>query len=242
MHKRYLPKVNAFNYGVYYLHFPLSKIDDLPIAKNKFACLSFYEKDHGYKDGRPLKDWAEDILTINNIKFEGEVTLVCLPRVLGYVFNPVSFYFCHNLDGELKHVICEVNNTFGETHTYICTKDDDSNISETDILKTKKMFHVSPFLERDGYYKFRFSEKGNSLGIWIDYYNDNDEIVLVTSLIGKLEEMNSKSLAKAFWRYPLVTLKTIFLIHWQAIKLVAKKIKYVPKPNQLEKKISKTNK
>lgn len=240
MHKRLFPKVNSFTYNMYYLAFPLSKLDELEIPKNKFSFLSFYEKDHGDKDGSSLKLWANNLLRESSIEHDGEIILVTIPRVIGYVFNPVSFYFCFDKPNNLKAVICEVNNTFGETHTYICAKDNGDNIDSNEWLESEKLFHVSPFLEREGKYKFRFDYNKDKLGIWIDFYDKNGEKKLITSMVGKFEELNKSNLRKAFWNYPLITFKTILLIHWQAIKLVFKKIKYVSKPQQLDKKTSTT--
>lgn len=241
MHKRIFPKVNSFNYNMYYLAFPLSKLEELEVPIDKFASLSFYHKDHGYRDGSSPEDWAKTLLRDNEIKFEGDIILVTLPRILGYVFNPVSFYFCFEKGMKLKTVICEVNNTFKETHTYICAKENNSYITSNDLLEGEKIFHVSPFLERKGRYKFRFDYSHKKLGIWIDFYDGNGDKKLITSMIGKFEELNKKSLRKAFWNYPFVTMKTIFLIHWQALQLVFKRIKYISKPNQLDKKTSRTH-
>jgi DUF1365 family protein len=231
-HKRFFPRENVFNYGIYYLAFPLSKINEINIPLNKFGLTSFYEKDHGAKDGSNLETWAKNLLKNHNINDIEEIILVSLPRILGYVFNPVSFYFCYDKNQNLKAVINEVNNTFGETHIYICFNQDFSTITENNVLEAEKIFHVSPFLERCGFYKFRYSSQEDKLAIWIDYFDDSGKKMLATSLIGGFEYLSSKSAKRAFWRYPLVTLKAILLIHYQAIKLVMKKIKYVKKPVQ----------
>lgn len=238
MHKRFFPKENAFNYNMYYLALPLSQINNLDIKLNKGGLLSFHEKDHGFKDGRSIEEWVKNILKENSLKINGEIILITLPRVLGYVFNPVSFYFCFDENQQLKAVISEVNNTFGETHIYICVKENNENINHDEWLEAEKIFHVSPFLERAGKYKFRFNYKADKLGIWIDFFDENGNKKLITSLLGEFQEMNSKSLSKAFWGYPLITFKTIILIHWQALKLAFKKVKYIVKPEQLDKKIS----
>jgi len=246
MHKRLLPKVNEFTYGVYYLAFPLSKLDDLPLPVNRFGAMSFYEKDHGLRDGSSLENWARRILNHYNIdKADGEIVLISLPRILGYVFNPVSFWVCHDKAGAVRAVICEVNNTFGETHTYLCAHDDQRVISKDDWLQADKLFHVSPFLKREGYYKFRFAfdqsgQETGRAGIWITYYNGSGDRQLLTALTGRFRPMTTSSLRQVFWRYPLVTLKTIALIHWQAIKLLSKGIRYVVKPDQIEPRHSAT--
>lgn len=245
MHKRLFPRVNAFTYNMYYLSFPLSQLKQLArgwrFGLNKFAPMSFHEKDHGKRDGSDLKQWAREILDQYGVsKADGEITLIALPRIFGYVFNPVSFWLCHDKAGGLRAVICEVNNTFGETHSYLCAHHDHRVITNDDWLEGKKLFHVSPFMQRKGLYKFRFAFNGDKAGIWIDYYDEERRKKLLTAVTGKYVEFNEKNLRRAFWKYPLITLKTIMLIHWQALKLMAKRIQYVPKPVQKNEKISAT--
>ncbi len=242
MHKRFFPKENAFNYGVYYLALPLKDLSDRKIKElkiNKFGLISFYEKDHGKKDSSDIYQWLLETLKQKNIGLQKpDVMLVCLPRIIGYAFNPVSFYFCFNEDKKLKAVVSEVNNTFGETHNYICAKKDGEEITSEDVIEAEKVFHVSPFLKREGKYQFRFDYKEDKIGIWIDYFDAEGNRELITSLIGKFQELNKNNLTKAFWAYPLVTFKTIFLIHYQAFKLIFKKIRYINKPVQKDVKVT----
>lgn len=241
MHGRLFPKKNGFKYKIYYLMLPLSKLDKLPIAYNRFAPMSFYDRDHGACDGSNLEDWARGILNEYGItEVDGKITLMCMPRIFGYVFNPVSFLLCHDKQGNIRAVLCEVHNTFGERHTYLCAHPDQRVITPDDILKGEKLFHVSPFLDREGHYKFRFDFEGSKSAVWIDYYTPDNQKQLVTSLIGKTVLMDKQSLRHAFWRYPLVTIKAITLIHWQAFRLVSKGIKYIAKPKQKESKTSAT--
>jgi len=241
MHGRLIPRANNFRYGIYYVSLPLSHRGNMPLSYNRVGTLSFHDKDHGPCDGSDLESWARDILAGYGIdKADGEITLICMPRVLGYVFNPVSFWLCHDKAGEIRAVICEVHNTFGEHHSYLCAHSDQSPITKQDVLKGAKLFHVSPFLEREGEYSFRFDSAPGRFGVWIDYYNAQGQKQLVTSLIGEMEPMSKQTLARAFWRYPLVTLKSIALIHWQAIKLLAKGIRYISKPAQKQQKTSAT--
>jgi uncharacterized protein len=241
MHKRLFPKVNAFSYGVYYIAIPLSNIKQLPLSTERFGFLSFHTKDHGNRDGSDLEAWGRGILHKYGIsEADGEIVLICMPRVLGYVFNPVSFWVCYDKYKKIRAVLCEVNNTFGETHTYLCAHPDHAEIKSDDVLKGEKVFHVSPFLSREGHYNFRFNISQDRCGFWIDYFDANGDKQLVTALTGNLEHMNNASLSKAFFGYPLVTFKGIILIHWQALKLVAKGIKYIPKPTQNKDKITAT--
>jgi DUF1365 family protein len=243
MHGRLIPKRNFFTYGIYYLFLPLSQLENLLIKDKHFAPISFCPNDHGPCDGSDLNVWIRNILAEYGLsEANGEVTLVCMPRILGYVFNPVSFWLCQDKDGHLRAVVCEVNNTFGERHNYICAHEDHRPITSGDTLRGNKVFHVSPFLKREGAYEFRFDLKEDTFGVWIDFYNADAKKQLVTSLTGSMISMTSKTLRKAFWRYPLVTLKAIILIHWQALKLIFKGIKYIPKPPQKQKNLTSTDK
>jgi uncharacterized protein len=237
MHKRLLPKENSFTYRLYYLLLPLPA----PIISNKFV--RFNAKDLGYRDGSDPENFARTILFAYKIEYKiSHIMLITMPSVLGYVFNPVSFYLCLDQEKQLRAVIAEVHNTFGEQHTYLCAHSDHIAITSDDWLEAEKLFHVSPFLERNGSYRFRFSIQKNKLGIWIDYFDKENNKQLVTSLIGSLQPLNRSSLNKVFWSHPLVTLKTIMLIHWQALKLMVKNIRYIPKPKQYNKKVSITSK
>lgn len=242
MHARLFPKRNNFTYGIYYLSLPLSKIKNLPIAYNRFAPLSFYDRDHGQRNGDDLEAWARSILSDYGIGcVDGEIELICMPRIFGYVFNPVSFWLCRDKEGELRAVLCEVNNTFGERHTYLCAHDDHRPITGQDKLKGEKVFHVSPLLKREGYYEFRFDARNDKFKVGIDFYDGAGQKKLVTSLSGKFELMEKGALRKAFWAYPLVTFKAITLIHWQAFKLLVKGIRYISRPPQKPQRVSATD-
>ena len=241
MHKRLFPKVNSFSYRMYNMMIPLSRLNDLPIARGRFAPLSFYDRDHGACDGSDLESWARDILQAYDInEADGEITLVCMPRIFGYVFNPVSFWLCRDQRGDLRAILAEVHNTFGERHTYICAHDDNRPITKNDVLDGKKVFHVSPFLEREGHYAFRFETEGGKFGAWVNYFDADGRQKLVTALTGKCAPMDKAALKKAFWAYPLITFRAVYLIHWQALKLLAKGIKYIPRPAQMQERISAT--
>jgi len=232
MHKRLFPKVNAFTYVVYYVVTPL------PAAPLPSLVQSFPANDLGYRDGRNPELWAIEILQQHDLAENvAHIVLITMPRVLGYVFNPVSFYLCMDSKKNLRAVICEVHNTFGEQHSYLCMNHDMSAIEAEDWIEAEKLFHVSPFLKREGNYRFRFDIQEQKLGIWIDYYDKENNKQLITSLIGKLSPLTRTRLTRAFWIHPLITLKAIVLIHWQALKLIAKGIKYIPKPKELAEKL-----
>lgn len=243
MHQRLSPRKNAFKYDVYYLGIPLSQIEsntiDETLNLNSFGLHSFYEKDHGYRDGTSLKAWLYDMFDTYKFEKPKEVFLISMPRILGYVFNPVSFWFCWNSKDELYAVVSEVNNTFGETHSYLTYLDDKDTNGD---YVAKKVFHVSPFLEREGYYDFQFSLSDDSIKIHINLFDSNKEKILLTSLSGKFDDLNSMSLKRAFFRVPFATMKSIFLIHFQAVKLLLKKIKFISKPKQLDDRFTKNEK
>lgn len=235
MHKRLFPKENAFHYGVYYLALPLPS----PPISSFFS--TFDTRDVGMRDGSDPTPWIRGILNDYGLnKTTENIILVTMPRVLGYVFNPVSFYFCLDHDKRLRAVLCEVHNTFGQQHSYLCANPDHSPILPEQWLEAEKIFHVSPFLQRSGDYKFRFDLQAEKLGIWIDYFDADHKKQLLTSLIGDFSPLTPKSLRLAFWKHPLVALKAIILIHWQALRIIAKGIKYIPKPVQNSIRISST--
>lgn len=236
-HARLAPKKHSLKYKVYYLCFPLSAMQRLQgkiLSLKGWNLFGFFERDHGF-GGHPNLQWINKLLADWEVpQADGEVVLLTMPRVLGYGFNPVSFWFCLDKDGQPRAVVAEVNNTFGERHCYICFHPDRRPITQQDWLRSEKVFHVSPFLNVRGEYHFRFSYSEEKIGVWIDYY-DGGQKILITSLVGKRQELSDASLLKAFFRYPLVTFKVIGLIHYHALRLVMKGIKYNRKPTPPEK-------
>jgi len=244
MHRRVLPRVNAFTYNIYYLAFPLDALDRLAdgwrFGVNAPGLMGFRARDHG-DGGGDLRGWINSVLAAGNCtRADGEVVLVTMPRLFGYVFNPVSFWLCHDQSGLLRAVVCEVNNTFGERHCYLCAHEDGRAIEGNETLTAQKVFHVSPFLEREGYYRFRFTHTPKAFGAFIDLHDNDGSLRLQTALTGTLQPYNRHTRRRAFWGVPLVTLRAIFLIHWQALKILAKGIKYIRKPLQLAQRVSRT--
>ena len=237
-HARQAPKKNAFRYGLYYLTFALKDKHSLRmpfLSLNGFNLFSFNDKDYGNKTEMP-EEWIRRALAEWSLaEADGDVVLLTLPRVLGYVFNPVSFWFCLDKTGNLRAVVSEVTNTFHDRHCYISFHDDHRAISRDDWLRAEKIFYVSPFMPVEGHYQFRFAYGEDKIGVWINYYQ-SETLMLTTSLTGKRMELNSYSLIKCFFRYPLLTLKVIGLIHYQAVKLVFKGIRHFthPAPPSLE--------
>ena len=229
-HARQRPRQNRFNYGMYYLCTALDEWQHLGNAKlishNKPNLFSVYDKDHGAHDGSPAEPWIRGILAKWGVTTaDGRIVLLTLPRVMGYVFNPVSFWFCLDKQGQLRAVLSEVSNTFRDRHSYLSFHSDQRPITQDDWMQAEKIFHVSPFIEIKGHYQFRFAYREDKIGVWIDYY-DEDGLMLTTSLTGKRIPLTAGALLRCFLRYPLVTVKVIALIHYQALKLWLKGIRY----------------
>lgn len=237
MHMRHWPKTNGFRYGMYYLCLPLSALPALNglrlLSLNRANLWSLREADH-INRREPMERWIRDQLARFQLsEADGEVVLLTLPRLMGYAFNPVTFWFCLDRAGALRAVLSEVNNTFGERHCYLSFHDDHRPIVPDDVLESRKVFHVSPFMDRHGHYTFRFVYGEKRIGVWIDLWQDGRNM-LSTALTGTRRPLTDGALLRCFWRYPLVTLKVTFLIHYQALRIVLKGIRYRPKPTPLQ--------
>ena len=240
IHKRFKPKVHFFKYKVFSILIDLSEIDLLDnslkiFSYNKFNIVSFYDVDHGPRDGTSLKKWVIKNLIDNQIDTEEiKIKLLCYPRIFGYVFNPLSVFFIYNKKSELISILYEVKNTFGEQHTYIFkTKENDNFIKNT----CKKKFHVSPFIEMDCVYFFRLLKPGNKISVIIDQ-NDNEGKIFFASQEGKKAELNSQQLLKSYLKHPLMTFKIILAIHFEAFKLWTKGIKLIRKKFKIKNNLS----
>lgn len=236
MHKRLRPAVHQFSYGVFFLRLPLSTLSAVGnrwFSINRFNILSLYAKDHGPRDGSDLATWARVLLQhegVNNA--DGEIVLQTFPRLLGYAFNPITIWYCHDKAGALRAAICEVSNTFGESHNYIVSHQDGRAITSQDWLIARKVFHVSPFCEVRGFYRFKFEQTGDRAFAQIDFFDgagDNDRLI-VTTLHGKPQALTTASSLQAFLAYPLMTFAVVARIHWQALKLWRKDVPFFAKP------------
>lgn len=227
MHRRLRPAVNAFVYPVFYVQLPLRDLAAASCAVfsvDKFNLLSFHSKDHGPRDGSPLLPWIEGILARHGLPHEGEIVLQTFPRVLGYVFNPVSFWFCHDRPGRLVAILAEVNNTFGGTCSYLLHRQGDQ-LLDGEELHAEKLFHVSPFNVVEGGYRFRFHLERAVQLARIDY-DDAEGELLLTSISGKPSPWSTRALLACFLRMPLLTLGVMARIHWQALKLYLKRVPF----------------
>jgi uncharacterized protein len=228
-HTRLRPARNAFTYRTYFLMLPLRTLRTqacAALARNRFAPISFYDADHG--DGRSdALQWVDELLQREGITDAiGELWLHCYPRVWGYAFKPVSFWYCHRADGTLRAVVVEVNNTFGEKHVYVL----DAPRYGVEMQATK-VFHVSPFCGVEGNYRFNFMRSANGCRTVarVDY-DDAQGPLLNTSVSGTLMPLNPQSKRYALLHYGAMTLAVIARIHWQAAKLWLRRVPYFKKP------------
>ena len=240
IHKRFKPKEHFFKYKVFSLLIDLSELYDLDkrisfFSINKFNLISFYEKDHGERDGSSLISWVKLNLKKNNINLENiKIKLLCYPRILGYVFNPLSVFFVYDENGKLISILYEVKNTFGEQHTYVFRVDNESNLIQNNC---SKKFHVSPFIEMDCKYFFRILNPTDKLSVIIDQY-DKEGKILFASQDGNKSDLNSKQLIKSYLKHPLMTFKIISAIHFEAFKLWVKGIKLIKKKFKIKNNIT----
>ena len=240
MHHRFFPKENHFDYKSTYISFPISKtakLKNILFSLGKFNLFGFYNSDYGDKNPKNINNWIYQILQDNNINNIKNVVLVTHPRVLGYVFNPVSFWLCFDSENHLIAVLSEVNNTCGQKHSYLCFKEDLKPIKSNDLLEAKKEFYVSPFMKIEGKYKFRFEITGKQVNFFINYLVDG-RLKLSTSLKCHFQEFNNRNLLLRFLKMPFFTFKTVILIHYQAIKLYLKSIKYYKCPEEPKRKLT----
>ena len=243
MHNRFFPKKNYFNYKSQYIAFPISKIQQLKTSFfgiNKFNLYGFYYTDYANVKKDNISNNINEILKKYNINNISEIILFTHPRILGYVFNPVSFWVCLDKKNNLIAVLNEVNNTCKQKHSYLCFKKDLSPIDSKEWLIAKKTFYVSPFMEIEGDYKFRYEFKNDKMNFYINYLVDG-KLKLSTSLKCSLKEFNTRNLLHNFLKTPFVTLRTIFLIHYQAMKLFFKNIKFYKCPKPLENNLTISN-
>jgi len=240
IHKRFKPKTHYFKYSVFSLLIDLSELETLDkkikfFSFNKFNLISFFEKDHGSRDGSSLIKWVKKNLYENNIQYNDiTIKLLCYPRIFGYVFNPLSVFFIYDNNEKLISILYEVKNTFGEQHTYIFKVENDSKLFQHNCAKK---FHVSPFIEMNCNYFFRILKPGEKISIIIDQYQINEKI-LYASQDGNRANFNSKELLKSYLKHPLMTFKIISAIHYEAFKLWTKGVRFIKKRLKIKNNIS----
>lgn len=233
VHRRMKPRAHALRYACFWFLLDLAEIDGLAsrlrlFSREAFNLFAFRNADHGAGTDEPLRTQVDRILAEAGIDLSGgSVQILSMPRVLGYVFNPLSVYFCRRADGTLAAVLYEVSNTFGERHSYLIPADPEPGGAVRQ--ECDKLFYVSPFMDMDLRYEFRVSQPGKTVGVAIRCVQAG-EPVIVAALTGHRREMSDRTLLRTFLTHPLVTAKVIAAIHWEALKLWRKGVGLRPHP------------
>ncbi|NNE89823.1 MAG: DUF1365 domain-containing protein [Silicimonas sp.] len=212
---------NAFTYSVDYVLLDAEREVRAPrfFSRNRSGLFSLFDRDHGGapQDGRGAV-WVRDTLREHALDFPiGRLELLAQPRVLGHVFNPVSFWLIRDPKDAIRVIIAEVSNTYGDRHSYLCHHDDLREITREDTLSARKIFHVSPFQPVEGEYTFRFDISDSRIGVWIDYKTGNGS--LLATLTGARKPLTNAAILRAMIRRPFGSRRVLGLIHWQALKL-----------------------
>ncbi|MGY3564086.1 DUF1365 family protein [Bradyrhizobium sp. USDA 4463] len=236
MHARWRPVQYRFTYEVMNLLIDLDRLDGADrqsrfFGVNRAAIFSFHERDHGGHKGAKLSHYVRQLATERGIDLsEGRVLLLCYPRVLGYVFNPLSIYFCYSASGELALLIYEVRNTFGEMHSYVLPVREAP--AERAIRQTQvKEFYVSPFMEMEMHYRFSISRPARHVRVRIVQRNEQGAM-FAAAFFGRRQRLTGPRLLAAFFGLPFFTFKVIAAIHWEALRLWIKGVPYVGRLKQ----------
>jgi DUF1365 family protein len=233
VHERVRPKRHRLRYRAFWM---LLDLDEAPaltrslrlFSHNRPNLFSFLDRDHGDGTSTPLRTQIEAHLGEAGIDIGGgAIRLFCLPRILGYAFNPISLYFCHRRDGSIAAIVYEVNNTFGERHSYLLPVDPAQSGHITQSCA--KRLYVSPFMDMDMSYDFKVQPPGARINVAVNA-SDAAGIIIKTALHGQQRTLSDGSLAAMFLSFPLLTLKVIAAIHWEALRLWVKGIRLTRRP------------
>ena len=230
---------NGFRYSIDYVLLD----PEAPVAgpslfrRNGRGLFALHDSDHGGPpragQGAP---WVREVLSRAAPEADGRILLLAQPRVLGHVFNPVSFWLCHDRAGTLRAVIAEVSNTYGDRHSYLCRHDDGREITAAETIRATKIFHVSPFQPVEGTYTFRYDIRPDRIAIAIDYARGNGG--LIATLTGPRRPLTNAAILRAALRRPFGSRRVLGLIHWQALKLWWKGATFRPRPEPPAEEIS----
>ncbi len=228
-HARLRPSEHRFGYPTLFLMLPMRSLRDTPceaLCRNRRGLFGFADRDHG--DGGPdALAWIEALLAREGVHgVDGEIWLQTYPRMFGYAFKPVSFWYCLRADGGLRAIVAEVNNTFGERHCYLL---DGEDVAWGATLEATKVFHVSPFCDVRGRYRFRFGRADGRIVARVEHHDDAGPLI-VTSVSGHLQHLTAAAVRKALWDMPLLTYGVTARIHWQAMALWRKRVPFFRKP------------
>ena len=231
-HVRTRPRRHALRYRVFMALVDLDELDALNgrlrlFKANRPGLMSFQEKDHGEGDAGGLKSRVQAALVMAGLPIGGPIRILCLPRMLGFVFNPLSVYFCHGPDGSLSAILYEVNNTFGERHAYLIATPDASN----DVIEhgCEKRFFVSPFMDMDMTYGFKIAPPGEDVRVVVNGF-DGEGLLLNANFAGQRRELTDSAVIGAMLSHPLLTFMVVAGIHWEALKLLLKGVRLVARP------------
>jgi len=237
-HARYRPKKHAFSYKVFNFLMDLDAVDEIAsrhrwFSHTAFNLFSFRDRDHGVGDSDNLADYLRDALSAHGLVGADKIYALFYPRILGYAFNPIIVFYCYDKSGDLIATFYQVNSTFGERHTYLIPASPGAN---SVVQGAKKTLHVSPFVDMDMQYKIFVQAHGETVELVIDV-NDREGLLLKTSFNGEAKAPAS-GLFGLFLRYPLMMVKVIGAIHWEAIRLIAKGMRLLPSGPRPKKPIS----
>lgn len=245
LHRRLRPKHHRLSYRVFSLVLDLDELESLDrdlrsFSWNRAGLVSFYDKDHGPGDGSPLKPYVVAELSKAGIDLgpKGRVRLLCYPRILGYVFNPLCVYYCEDGAGQLKAILYEVTNTYGERHSYLIPADANT-IGKDGLLRQScpKGFYVSPFIGMTATYHFRLTPLVEKMALSI-HQTDPDGPLLHASFVGRRKPLTDRTLLRAFVSHPLMTVKVVMGIYWEALKLWLKGVPIFDHPAPPEKSVT----
>ena len=242
VHQRRYPVRYRFDYRVFNLLLDVDRLDETAarlrlFSHNRFNLLALHDRDHGPRNGTPLRPWIDRILGEHGIDLAGgRVRLLAMPRLLGYVFNPISLWYCEHADGSLRAVLAEVNNTFGDHHCYLLHEGGRPLPAPFRSRATKRL-HVSPLIGMRAEYAFQIDPPGRSMGLHIREYAEQG-LMLVATLAGRSRELSDANLLRAVAMLPLMTFKVMAAIHWQALRIWLRGAPYHPRPAAPEQEVS----
>jgi DUF1365 family protein len=235
-HHRLRPREHRLSYRIFMLLLDLDRLDTIfarlrLLRRGRFGLTSFEAADYGDRSGRPLRTQVDETLSAAGVPTGGPIRLLTMPRVLGHGFNPLSVYFCHNRDGALAAILYEVSNTFGERHSYLIATPRNEAGGDESLLRqaAPKRFHVSPFMDLDLTYEFLVNPPDEDCSIAI-LVRDEEGLMFNASFAGRRQPLTDAALLRAWLAHPLLTLKVVAGIHWEALKIWRKGVGYRPKP------------